>query len=106
MRKKFVASAVAATLAIGPAYTVQAATPADNDILYGGAGADWFWFEVGEGVDAIIDWEDGTDKIVVGTSVAGVNVYNYSGQALLEFTDGASNTLVLLSGIETRTFRY
>jgi Ca2+-binding RTX toxin-like protein len=71
---------------------------AGDDILTGGAGgADWFWFETGEGVDIVTDFEDGIDKIVVGTSISNINVYDYGGDALLEFDSGA--TYALLAGV-------
>ncbi|MGO7906912.1 calcium-binding protein [Rhizobium leguminosarum] len=71
-----------------------------DDDLYGGAGADQFWFAVGEGTDFINDYVDGTDKIGVGATVSGLNVYNYSGSALLEFTAaGATSTYALLIGV-------
>lgn len=73
---------------------------AGNDSLYGGAGADWFWFEVGEGIDTVYDWADGIDKIVVGSSVTLVNLYNSGGSALLEFDDGSAHyTYALLNGV-------
>jgi Ca2+-binding RTX toxin-like protein len=34
-----------------------------NDNLTGGAGADVFLFNVGDGADIIMDWEDGLDRI-------------------------------------------
>lgn len=70
---------------------------AGDDVLTGGAGADWFWFETNEGVDIVTDFEDGVDKIVVGTSISNINVYDYGGDALLEFDNGA--TYALLAGV-------
>ncbi|MBW9051123.1 calcium-binding protein [Rhizobium mesosinicum] len=73
---------------------------AGNDSLYGGTGADWFWFEVGQGIDTIYDWADGIDKIVVGSSVTLVNLYNSGGSALLQFDDGSAHyTYALLNGV-------
>lgn len=71
-----------------------------DDDLYGEAGADEFWFEIGEGTDIIRDYVDGTDKIGVGASIAGINLYDYNGSALLEFvTAGAASTYALLNGV-------
>jgi Ca2+-binding RTX toxin-like protein len=71
-----------------------------DDDLYGEAGADEFWFQIGEGTDIVWDYVDGTDKIGVGASIAGINLYNYNGSALLEFvTTGAASTYALLNGV-------
>ncbi|MBB3389106.1 Ca2+-binding RTX toxin-like protein [Rhizobium sp. BK275] len=71
-----------------------------NDDLHGGNGTDEFWFQVGEGTDIIYDYVDGVDKIGVGTSIAGINLYNYNGSALLEFVaTGAASTFALLNGV-------
>ncbi|QWW68254.1 hypothetical protein [Rhizobium sp. WYJ-E13] len=43
---------------------------------------------------------DGIDKIVVGSSVTLVNLYNSGGSALLEFDDGSAHyTYALLNGV-------
>ncbi|MDU0364238.1 calcium-binding protein [Rhizobium sp. 25PS6] len=71
-----------------------------DDALYGEAGADQFWFQIGEGTDIVYDYVDGTDKIGVGASIAGINLYNYNGSALLEFVaTGAASTYALLNGV-------
>ncbi|WP_168279998.1 calcium-binding protein [Rhizobium leguminosarum] len=71
-----------------------------DDVLYGEAGADQFWFQVGEGTDIVFDYVDGTDKIGIGASIAGINLYNYNGSALLEFVaTGAASTYALLNGV-------
>ncbi|WFT79923.1 hypothetical protein QA634_32865 [Methylobacterium sp. CB376] len=68
-----------------------------NDTLIGGSGIYQFRFEAGQGIDLIMDWQDGTDKIVVGPSLSSVDVLNYNGNALLRF-DGGS-TYALLAGV-------
>jgi Ca2+-binding RTX toxin-like protein len=71
-----------------------------DDELSGGAGIDAFWFQIGEGTDIVWDYVDGTDKIGVGASIAGINLYDYNGSALLEFvTAGAASTYALLNGV-------
>lgn len=73
---------------------------AGNDQLFGGTGADLFWFDVGQGTDTIYDWTDGTDKLVLGTSITSINLYNSGGSALLELGNGTSAfTYALLSGV-------
>lgn len=73
---------------------------AGNDQLYGGADDDWFWFDIGQGTDIIMDWQDGIDKIVLGASITTINLYNNAGSALLEFGDGSANhTYALLNGV-------
>lgn len=62
--------------------------------------ADEFWFQVGEGTDIVVDYFHGTDKIGVGASIVGINLYNYNGSALLEFVaTGATSTYALLNGV-------
>lgn len=68
-----------------------------DDILFGGTGTDLFWFEEGEGIDIVADFENGTDVIVAGTTIDTINVYDYNGDALLALDD----TLVLLMGVST-----
>jgi Ca2+-binding RTX toxin-like protein len=70
---------------------------AGDDVLTGGTGVDYFWFETGEGVDIVTDFEDGIDKIVIGSTISSINVYDYGGDALLEFDSGA--TYALLTGV-------
>lgn len=67
--------------------------------LTGGDGSDWFWFETGEGVHTVTDYVDGTDKMVIGTSISSINLYLYNGGAdtLLEFDSGA--TYAILKGV-------
>ncbi|RLQ85290.1 calcium-binding protein [Notoacmeibacter ruber] len=68
-----------------------------NDFLTGGADTDYFWFEEDEGSNIVTDFEDGTDYLVVGSTVDAVNVSDYNGDALLTFDD----TSILLSGVST-----
>lgn len=71
---------------------------AGDDTLTGGAGVDWFWFEANQGADIITDYVDGTDKIVVGTSLSSINLYNYTGgSTLIEFNGGS--TYAILQGV-------
>lgn len=68
-----------------------------DDDLYGGAGADEFQFSLNGGTDFVFDFTDGVDKILVQSDVPTVNLYDYQGQALLEFGD----SLALLVGVST-----
>lgn len=66
-----------------------------NDTLTGGSGADWFWFETSGGVDTITDYVDGADKLIVGSSLSNINLYNYqSTSTLIEFNGGAAYAIL------------
>lgn len=40
-----------------------------NDVLEGGSGADRFWIQARQGVDTILDFEIGTDRIILGSNL-------------------------------------
>ena len=58
-----------------------------KDVLYGGADADTFIYEVGDSDDTVMDFEIGVDVIDLtsfGTSFGALNMYD----------DGSGNTIV------------
>jgi Ca2+-binding RTX toxin-like protein len=69
-------------------------------VLTGGSGQDWFWFDAGAGIDTITDFTLGTDKLVLGPSLSGIDLYYYDGgaSALVEFDGGAA--YAILSGVD------
>ncbi|MFH6786990.1 MULTISPECIES: calcium-binding protein [Methylobacterium] len=67
-----------------------------DDTLIGGAGADYFRFDANGGIDTVTDFVSGSDKIQLGPSITSVNLYNYNGNALLEFN---GSSYAILSGV-------
>ncbi len=72
-----------------------------NDQLTGGAGADLFYFNLNGGQDTITDFQNGIDKIVIGSDIASVNLFEFQGSAALELTSGSASsaTYVRLLGV-------
>ncbi len=84
-----------------------------GDVLAGGAGADTFVIGAGDGVDLILDFELGVDRIrledgleVVSEPAAGAGIFSDSLQIevtisafLLERADGSGSTTVVLPGL-------
>jgi hypothetical protein len=84
-----------------------------GDVLAGGAGADTFVIGAGDGVDLVLDFEYGVDRIrledgleLVGTSAAGAAIFADSFEInvtisafLLERADGSGSTTVVLPGL-------
>ena len=71
-----------------------------NDILSGGAGADWFIFEPGSGLDCILDFTPGEDQLWALTNMNGTGApmitQNVDG-AVVDFGNGNA---VLLAGVD------
>lgn len=66
--------------------------------LTGGTGADYFWFEASGSIDYVKDYVDGTDKIVVGSSLYSLSLSYFdlnsdsiADSTLLTFTLGDSS---------------
>lgn len=75
---------------------------AGNDELTGGSEADQFYFNLNGGQDIIRDFQDNLDKIVLGSDVKNINIFDYQGTAALDLYDSSSSaahTYVLLQGI-------
>ena len=76
----------------------RSVSDAGNDLLEGGAGADFFRLTPQTGVDRILDFEVGVDRIdlsVVGDQFASLNILDGSSGALVYHVGG----LLVLDGI-------
>lgn len=73
---------------------------AGNDRLIGGTGADRFVFARGYGTDAIADFENGVDKIVIagGARFADLTIADSGAHVTIRFADGA----IVLENIDHR----
>jgi Ca2+-binding RTX toxin-like protein len=82
---------------------------AGNDALAGGLGANTFVFGAGSGIDQVLDFEPGVDKIAIATGTAGVTsaqgalarlAADVDGTAVLNLGDGNAVTLIGVSAAQ------
>ena len=63
---------------------------AGNDALYGGAGADVFIFNAGDGSDKVYDFLNGTDRFQIGAAAeafSDVRIIDSSKNVIIQFSD-------------------
>ncbi|RVU14378.1 calcium-binding protein [Methylobacterium oryzihabitans] len=74
---------------------------AGNDELTGGSESDLFYFNLNGGQDIITDFQNGVDRIALGSDITNINLFTFQGHAALQLTAGssASSTYVLLQGV-------
>ncbi|WP_298967366.1 hypothetical protein [uncultured Methylobacterium sp.] len=72
-----------------------------NDELAGGGESDLFYFNLNGGQDIIADFQNGVDRIALGSDITNINLFTFQGHAALQLMAGssASSTYVLLQGV-------
>lgn len=76
---------------------------AGNDILEGGTGADVFAFDQGDGIDTVLDFEDGVDRLdfsSLGIGIADLRIADSGANVIVFYdeSDPADRGLVVVSG--------